>query len=88
MADPDAPKLARGDYGRVFRQGTGWVWMVCTPSGHVGDLSHHEVVEHEDGTITASPSLQVSGRQTVRPRGEEPNPTWHGFLERGVWRSC
>lgn len=36
----------------------------------------HSVVEHEDGTITVSPSILVSNGQ------EE----WHGFLEKGVWR--
>jgi hypothetical protein len=37
------------------------------------------MVEHEDGTITVSPSINL-----------HPTPGmhggWHGFLERGVWR--
>lgn len=40
-------------------------------------LVTHSIVEHEDGTITVSPSILVTG-------GEE----WHGYLERGIWRSC
>jgi hypothetical protein len=38
------------------------------------------MVEHEDGTLTLSPSINL-----------HPTPGmhsgWHGFLERGVWRS-
>lgn len=54
-------------------------WMVRTPNGHMGNLGKHDVTEHEDGTITVSPSILVSNPQ----EGE----LWHGFLERGVWRS-
>ena len=54
-------------------------WMVRTPNGHLGNLGNHEVVEHEDGTITVSPSILVSD-----PSGE----LWHGYLEGGVWRPC
>jgi hypothetical protein len=44
------------------------------PKGAVANLGGHEVVEHEDGTITASPSILVTGRGS-----------WHGFLRRGIW---
>jgi hypothetical protein len=37
----------------------------------------HTIVEHEDGTITVSPSILVTGSH-----GKQ----WHGYLERGVWR--
>lgn len=63
-----------GDYWKE-RHG----FMCCTPDGQVGDLSRHEVVEHEDETITVSPSILVG-----RPGG--PRPAWHGYLERGIWR--
>jgi Family of unknown function (DUF6527) len=54
-------------------------WRVRSPDGVGGrlDPSIHRVTEHEDGTITVSPS--------IAPR--EPGG-WHGFLERGVWREC
>jgi hypothetical protein len=42
----------------------------------IGRLSGHQVVEHEDGTITVSPSILTG-------RGERQ---WHGYLEHGVWR--
>lgn len=52
-------------------------WFGCTPNGLVANLSHHDVVEHPDRTITVLPSILCS-----QPDG----PTWHGFLERGVWQ--
>lgn len=57
-------------------------WQLCAPDGRLGAIrattekpQAHTVTVHDDGTITVSPSL-------VMPSG------WHGFLERGVWRSC
>jgi hypothetical protein len=64
-----------GAYGRVRVDGE-WVWRARAPSGAVANLERHDVTEHEDGTITVSPSILVTGG------GED----WHGFLERGVWR--
>lgn len=53
--------------------------MACAPNGSVGDLSGHEVTEHDDGTITVSPSILIN---------QPPDKQWHGYLERGVWREC
>lgn len=54
-------------------------WYGETPNGHSCNLRGHTVVEHEDGTITVSPSILVyQGKKEL----------WHGFLERGVWREC
>lgn len=72
--DSSAPvwNLAAGEY--LVRDGVAWV---CLPSG-VGpsQLRGWDLVEHDDGTITVSPSIHDVGT----PNG------WHGFLERGVWR--
>lgn len=54
-------------------------WHCVTPNGHGGNLAAHDVVEHEDGTITVSPSILVS---------DHTGELWHGYLERGVWREC
>lgn len=82
--DDGSELLAPGEYQKVV--GGAWiervghpVWTCCTPNGHAGNLQNHTIVEHEDGTITVSPSIAVS-RGGVQ--------VWHGFLERGVWRSC
>lgn len=55
------------------------VWYCSTPNGLAGNLGSHAVVEHEDGTITVSPSILVT---------ESPEVTWHGYLIRGVWSEC
>jgi hypothetical protein len=71
-----------GDYGRINRtleqvwncEHQLW-WQVKAPDGSMCSLNPaiHTVVEHEDGTITVTPSIVTS--------------TWHGWLEKGVWRS-
>ena len=50
------------------------------PKGWGGILSNHTVMEHEDGSITVTPSILIG------PAGDSPG--WHGFLERGVFREC
>jgi hypothetical protein len=54
-------------------------WYAETPNGHTANLAAHQITEHEDGTITVSPSILVRDSTSER---------WHGFLERGVWREC
>jgi hypothetical protein len=70
-------ELQPGDYGR-------WAidayWYAVPPGTDLlAGLAWHTVTEHEDGTITVSPSTLVQ-----QPNAEPPQ--WHGFLERGVWR--
>lgn len=43
------------------------------------NLDAHSVVEHENGTITVSPSILVTRRI------DEPQ-LWHGYLQQGVWK--
>lgn len=83
---PDVPngldaheRMEPGGYRRVTYPKLGTRWEATTPSGLEGNLSEHEVSEHEDGTITVSPSILIN----AGARG-----SWHGFLERGVWRSA
>jgi hypothetical protein len=70
------PILKPGEYGQLDM---GW-WLACTPNGQQGNLGNHDVTEHEDGTITVSPSI------LIYPAGGDPG--WHGYLEHGVWREC
>lgn len=75
--DPQSLWLAPGDYGRA----TDGRWLAIPPGENrhlLANVSKHEVTEHEDGTITVSPSILVSNH----------TGTWHGYLERGVWREC
>jgi len=69
-----------GDYCKVASDEPGaapghTVWYIRDPLGRVGQLRDHAVTEHQDGTVTVSPSILDE-----RPGG------WHGFLERGIWR--
>lgn len=72
--------LEPGEYGKQ-----NGVWHCCAPRKtvddfpFVGNLSRHEVTEHEDGTITVSPSILINAGKAG---------AWHGFLERGIWREC
>jgi hypothetical protein len=88
------PNLEPGDYGRISEARCAEhagrsAWHGCTPNGHQCNLGGHKIVEHEDGAITVSPSILVSGS-----RWDEVQKTmvraewWHGFLEHGVWQSC
>lgn len=68
-----------GAFMRVLREtGELWCWYLRAPNGDVATLwpKTHAITEYADGTITVSPSI-------VFPHGGR----WHGFLERGVWRS-
>jgi len=65
--------FAPGDYGRLRGE-----WYGNPPRGGLGCFSGHEVTEHEDGTITVSPSILIDDGR--------PERRWHGYLERGVWR--
>ncbi len=53
-------------------------WNVTAPDGTgcTLDPAIHAVTEHEDGTITVLPSIDLSG---FRPGG------WHGWLRQGVF---
>jgi hypothetical protein len=73
------PKLMPGDYGKDLDG----VWHGVPPNfldafHGTANLEKHKVIEHEDGTITVWPSILI---RTYL--GE-----WHGFLERGVWRTA
>ena len=55
-------------------------WYGMTPNNLLCGLGNHKVTEHENGTITVSPSILVNNGTSGK--------TWHGFLENGVWREC
>lgn len=69
--------LAPGEVARDPDTGT---YYARTPNGHLANLIHHEVAEHEDGAVTVSPSISV----TAGGIGE----VYHGYLERGAWRNA
>jgi len=71
------------DDARICYWNTEYGWMLYIPGCGVGTLGRdHAVIEHEDGTITVTPSVLMTGhkngRQVVR----------HGFLIKGIWSDC
>lgn len=95
--------IRRGDYWRVLDASsgrpavsadpsnlTGGIWMVAAPMGEadgfaVGTLSLHTVREHEDGSISVRPGDGSSNSiKIIGARGQ----VFHGYIERGVWRSA
>jgi len=64
-----------GEYGKDL-DGQ-WYMRVPAIGFGMGCLSSHEIVEHENGTITVSPSILCTGHI-----GRQ----WHGYLEQGIWR--
>jgi len=76
-SNDDTVAFKPGSYGKDANG----VWMICFPDGLLGNLKNHSVTEHEDGTITVSPSI------LVMRNGHNPL-TVHGYLERGIWKDC
>lgn len=72
--------FGRSTNPRVAAGRAGW-WQVTTPDGCIGSLNPaiHSIVEHADGTITVTPSIDMSQK---RPGG------WHGWLTNGEFISC
>jgi len=70
--DREPHELEPGEYGK--HEGH---WF-----GHPPDtsllcrLDGHQIVEHADGSITASPSILITGPGKLR---------WHGYLKAGRW---
>jgi hypothetical protein len=77
-----------GDYGK----GADGKWKARLPSFKtvedadfaVGVGFLQTIIEHEDGTITASPSILWDA--SCMPN--YPETSWHGYLECGVWKEC
>lgn len=67
------------DESRICYWHTADGWLLYLPKCGVGNLKLHSVNEHEDGTISATPSILVTGHdagQTIQR---------HGYLTRGIW---
>jgi hypothetical protein len=65
--------MAPGDYC-CDTDGQWWV-RPPSPKASMGVISEHTIVEHEDKTISVTPSILMAG-------------VWHGFLIKGEWSEC
>ena len=81
----DLTSIRPGDYW--FDSELGY-FLICSPTldleGNIilGTLRHHSVVEHDDGTISVSPSILIMS--IIESEGKLVE-LFHGFLERGIW---
>ena len=68
-----------GEYMKEDKPGS---WLLCLPTGIHGTINDKiwKIEEHGDGTITVSPSIQATCHV--------PAYSWHGYLEKGIWREC
>lgn len=57
-------------------------WYLNLPGCGLATLRAHVVEEHEDGTISATPSILVTSRRDGK------NVQRHGYFTRGVWTEC
>lgn len=67
----EVPQLEQGEYAKDF-DGHWWARLPVDRPPTVYSLDNHEVEEHEDGTITVSPSIECE-------------PFFHGYLKKGTW---
>lgn len=76
ITDGNPFDLAPGDYMLTAQR----VLWLRTPNGALGRITAPpwtSIEEHEDGTITVDPSIEIHGGGDV--------PYWHGHLVRGVF---
>jgi hypothetical protein len=91
------PDLPEGDLPVDLRPGDYWKVVVPSPYWHVavplgrgedayalGNLVHHTVREHEDGTISVRPG-DGSSNSILVTRGDG---SWHGYIDHGVLEEC
>lgn len=65
-----------------FKNDEDGLWYLYLPGCGLANLGNHKITEHEDGTITANPSILTTGHH----QGQQTQK--HGYLEHGVWRDC
>jgi len=74
--DKEPHELRPGEYGKWAADDH----FYGMPPGTdlLANLASHTIDQHEDGTITVTPSILVSDNKT----------SWHGYLTRGEWKPC
>lgn len=71
-------KLEAGDYNvrRDAQTGERVAWVKLPDGAGPARLKGWDLEEHEDGTISVTPSIQDVGHENG----------WHGWLTRGIWK--
>jgi hypothetical protein len=65
----------------------GLIGRLATQAEPDGKGRHHEVEEHEDGSISVIPRPNNSNSIMVHGYDGERMCEWHGFIRHGVWES-
>lgn len=81
VTNDEGEPLESDDSGNL----AGGVWMICAPNGAIGTLSKHTVREEDDGTISVRLGDGSSNSILI---GGGAGASWHGYIERGVWREA
>ena len=71
--------LPAGGYCFLADEGNWYARAPIEAEDYTGGLRKHTVTEHEDSTITVSPSIVFYTK-------DGKSVAWHGYLERGIWR--
>jgi hypothetical protein len=91
LSDQTLTRIYPGEDGKLNLPSNSYgkeegIWYIRPPRCHVGSLRKHSIVEHEDGTITVSPSI-LQHDYEIGPDGYK-DIHLHGMIERGIWRDC
>jgi hypothetical protein len=58
------------------------IWYLYLPGCGLANLERHKIEEHEDGTISVTPSILLTGHESGKPVQK------HGYFTRGVWKEA
>lgn len=91
---PDDGELLPVEPGQYQKRhttvGVRWFFRPPVEGVGMGQISPdiHEVIEHEDGTISVTvPRQDGKGANSILVNGGREK-SWHGYVERGIWRSA
>lgn len=84
---PDQKRIGEYQQGEMG-QATNGTWLICCPlCSSLGELRNHQVIQHEDKTITVTPSLICHGSIYGSPGVYHPC-TAHYFIVHNVISWC
>jgi len=85
-------RLSEVEPGEYWKDENGHWWVAAPVPKYdsialFDEISTWKITEHEDGTITVTPSIfwGMGGYPNSPPEWAAAH-TWHGYLTRGVWR--
>ena len=84
VASENLSEWQAGDYWKDADDGS---WHGVTPDGGFAWFKSHHVEEHEDGTISTRKARGDRTRSCAAAENLNGTvTTWHGCIERGIWK--